>query len=269
MGKQGVIMTDNNKNQATHDSSSNDQEISNVMNNGNTDTTLLTTKKNALLLTAFAAVCTFFVALTHLLTKPVIEHQKQQNVLQKLTQVLDASRFDNNPLYNCTIVTDSQLTGSDKPVTVYRATKDNQPYAIIFQSQTPNGYNGKINMITAVDKNGVVQGVRTLEHQETPGLGDKIELAKSDWILSFANKVVKSDNDPKWFIKKDGGQFDQFTGATITPRAIVNQLRTSIYYATSEFENLYAAPNDCQAEAPSIPTASESLEPSIDDEVDS
>lgn len=237
--------------------------------NVSANTTLLTTKKNALLLTAFAAVCTFFVALTHLLTKPVIEQQKQQNVLNKLTQVLDKSRFDNNPLYNCTIVNDSQLTGTDKAVTVYRATKENKPYAVIFQSQTPNGYNGKINMIAAVDAKGIVQGVRTLEHQETPGLGDKIELSKSDWVLSFNDKKIQSDTDPKWFIKKDGGQFDQFTGATITPRAIVNQLRVSTYYASTEFQNLFDAPNDCAIEAPAIPEASEELAPTIDEKVDS
>lgn len=220
--------------------------MSDTSPNPNNRVTLLTTRKNALLLTAFAAVCTLFVALTHLLTKPVIEHQKQQNVLNKLTQVLDQSKFDNNPLFNCTEITDFELTGQSSPVTVYRATLDSAPYAVVFQTQTNNGYNGKITMMVAVDKNGTVQGVRTLEHQETPGLGDKIELAKSNWILEFAGKAVESDADPKWYIKKDGGQFDQFTGATITPRAIVNQLRGSIYRATQSFDALFSAPNQCE-----------------------
>lgn len=214
--------------------------------NPNNRVTLLTTRKNALLLTAFAAVCTLFVALTHLLTKPVIEQQKQQNVLNKLTQVLDDNKFNNNPLFNCTEVTDTALSGDNNPITVYRATLDDTPYAIVFQTQTNNGYNGKITMMVALDQSGTVQGVRTLEHQETPGLGDKIELSKSDWILAFAGKEVESEKDPQWFIKKDGGQFDQFTGATITPRAMVNQLRTSIYQATLSFDAIFSAPNECE-----------------------
>lgn len=217
--------------------------------NPNSRVTLLTTRKNALLLTAFAAVCTLFVALTHLLTKPVIEQQKQQNVLNKLTQVLDESKFDNNPLFNCTKLTDFELSGQKTPVTVYRATLENEPYAVVYQTQTSNGYNGKITMMVAVDQSGVVQGVRTLEHQETPGLGDKIELSKSNWILEFAGNKVESAKDPNWFIKKDGGQFDQFTGATITPRAMVNQLRTSIYHATQRFDALFSAPNQCDVAA--------------------
>lgn len=218
------------------------------------NTTALTTKKNALLLTAFAAVCTLFVALTHLITKPVIEQQKQQNILNKLTEVLDSDKFDNNPLQNCSIVTNSSITGTDKSVTVYRATKQGQPYALIFQTETAKGYNGKIVMMAAIDQEGIVQGVRTLEHQETPGLGDKIELAKSDWVLSFAGREVQSIDDSKWYIKKDGGQFDQFTGATITPRAIVNQLRTSIYHSQMAFEQIFNAANDCQVVTPESDT---------------
>lgn len=211
--------------------------------------TLLASKKNALLLAAFATVCTLMVSLTYVLTKPVIERQQKQQTFNMVTQVLSAERFDNNPLDNCAMVQNAAITGVDTPVPVYRATKDKQAYALIFQTETKQGYNGLIKLIVAVDAQGKVQGVRTLSHQETPGLGDKIELAKSNWVLDFNSKQVNDGNDPKWFVKKDGGDFDQFTGATITPRAIVNQLRTSINSANQAFIEIFAMPNRCTTSA--------------------
>ncbi|MEN2900984.1 Ion-translocating oxidoreductase complex subunit G [Mannheimia haemolytica] len=67
-----------------------------------------------------------------------------------------------------------------------------------------------------IEPNGNILGVRTLEHKETPGLGDKIETRVSDWILSFTNQLFSLENEADWNVKKDGGKFDQFTGATIT-----------------------------------------------------
>lgn len=206
-------------------------------------------KKNAFLLAAFASVCTLLVSVTYVMTAPIIAHQSQLQLLSKLKQVASGDKFDNNPLQNCTISTDKNLIGSLGQSTVYRLAKGDAPYAIVFQTATDLGYNGKITLLTAIDNKGVVQGVRTLAHQETPGLGDKIDLAKSDWILSFNGKQITSAKDSTWFVKKDGGHFDQFTGATITPRAVVNQLRVSLNYAKDNFETLYAAPNECQEPA--------------------
>lgn len=211
-----------------------------------TDITLLASKKNALLLAAFATVCTLMVSLTYVLTKPVIDRQEKLQTFAKVTQVLQANAFDNNPLDNCVYIQDMNITGSDKSLPIYRATKNGQPYALIYQTETKQGYNGQIKLIAAVDTTGTVQGVRTLTHQETPGLGDKIELAKNDWILSFNGKQVNGIEDPHWFVKKDGGDFDQFTGATITPRAVVNQIRTSVVTINEQFAQLFDLPNACQ-----------------------
>jgi len=211
------------------------------------------TKLNALLLTAFASVCTLLVALTNLWTAPIIEQQKQLDVLNKLKQVLVAGKFDNNPLHHCSILKDKSISGTEAPIKIYRATFDKQPYALIFQTRTQQGYNGLIELMVAIDHQGEVQGVRTLSHQETPGLGDKIELAKSDWILSFNEKQVLNEDDSRWFVKKDGGDFDQFTGATITPRAIVNQLRTSIIAVNGQFDRLFEAANDCMVNSADMP----------------
>ncbi|NVK25013.1 MAG: electron transport complex subunit RsxG [Gammaproteobacteria bacterium] len=208
--------------------------------------TLLASKKNALLLGAFAAVCTALVSITYVLTADTIAKQEQQQTLTKITEVLDPAKFDNNPLENCVLVSLPEITGSETKLPVYRATLQQQSYALVFQTQTSKGYNGLIKVIAATDKHGVVQGTRVLSHKETPGLGDKIDLEKSDWILSLTDKQVRDIKDPKWFVKKDGGDFDQFTGATITPRAVVNQVRTSTYRMTEQFSQIFEMPNDCE-----------------------
>lgn len=214
--------------------------------NMSTDITLLASKKNALLLAGFATACTLMVSLTYVLTKPIIERQEKQQTFAKVTQVLNADLFDNNPLDNCVYINDSNISGVAESQPIYRATKNGQPYALVYQTETKQGYNGQIKLIAAIDVTGAVQGVRTLTHQETPGLGDKIELEKDDWVLSFNDKQVAGLDDPHWFVKKDGGDFDQFTGATITPRAVVNQLRTSIVTVQEQFDDIFSLPNACQ-----------------------
>ena len=87
-----------------------------------------------------------------------------------------------------------------------------------------------------------------LSHTETPGLGDKIDLRVDDWILSFSGKTLESADDPRWAVKKDGGQFDQFTGATITPRAVVNATRKAVFYLNQNWQSLFDAPANCPIE---------------------
>lgn len=212
-----------------------------------TEITLLASKKNALLLGAFATACTLMVSLTYVLTKPVIERQEKLQTFAKVTQVLKTNNFDNNPLDNCVYLQDANISGIDESLPIYRATKNGEPYALIYQTETKQGYNGQIKLIAAVNNSGAVQGVRTLTHQETPGLGDKIELEKDDWVLTFNDKQVNGLEDPHWLVKKDGGDFDQFTGATITPRAVVNQLRTSVVHISEQFDKIFSLPNACQA----------------------
>lgn len=231
-----------------------------------TDITLLASKKNALLLGAFASVCTAIVSITYVLTADTIARQEQQQTLAKITEVLNPKRFDNNPLENCVMVSAPDITGSEEVTPIYRATLQNEPYALVFQTQTKKGYNGLIKLIAAVDAESNVQGVRTLNHKETPGLGDKIELKKSDWILTLTDKTIRDANDKKWFVKKDGGDFDQFTGATITPRALINQIRLSGFEAHQQFSALFDLPNDCAL--PVASSSSESVDPQLTSETD-
>lgn len=114
---------------------------------------------------------------------------------------------------------------------MYIARQDDRPVAAILEATAPDGYSGAIQLLVGVDFNGTVLGTRVTEHHETPGLGDKIELRLSDWITHFSGKTISAENDLHWAVKKDGGDFDQFTGATITPRAVVNAVKRAGLYA--------------------------------------
>jgi len=114
---------------------------------------------------------------------------------------------------------------------VYIARQDDNPVAAVIEATAPDGYSGVIQLLVGADFNGTVLGTRVTEHHETPGLGDKIELRISDWITRFSGKKIDGANDTHWAVKKDGGDFDQFTGATITPRAVVNAVKRAGLYA--------------------------------------
>ncbi len=199
--------------------------------------------KNGIILAIFAIVTTGLVTLTHSLTASEIKLQEKKELLKTLEQVLPPETYNNQLYLDCTKIKATFLGKSIQ--TVYRARKDGKPVALILESTAPDGYSGNIELLTAVYLNGTVAGVRVLKHKETPGLGDKVELSKSDWILSFENKQVKSTKDMRWAVTKDNGMFDQFTGATITPRAVISAVKRTSIYAKNEFRLLFDAPNLC------------------------
>lgn len=199
-------------------------------------------EKNAQLLALFAIACTALIALVDFLTKDKIIEQEQQQLIKTLSSIIDPSMHDNSMTQTCIIVEDEQL--GTAPQKAYLATNKGTPVAAAITSTAPDGYNGNIFLLIAINIDGSVSGVRTIKHQETPGLGDKIELRKSQWILDFSNKKILEENDNRWAVAKDGGMFDQFTGATITPRAVVNAVkRTTIYFNQHKTKLFNTAPN--------------------------
>ncbi|QLK61057.1 electron transport complex subunit RsxG [Enterobacteriaceae bacterium Kacie_13] len=193
---------------------------------------LATMRRHGLILAFFGALMTGMTAIVNLLTKPTIEHQAQLQQKTLFDQVIPASIYDNNLQDECYNVTDESL-GTATPHRMYLARKAGQPVAAVVETTAPDGYSGAIQLLVAADFNGKVYGSRVLEQHETPGLGDKIEVRISDWIKHFANQTVNGVNDPRWAVKKDGGMFDQFTGATITPRAVVRSVkRTALFIGT-------------------------------------
>jgi electron transport complex protein RnfG len=205
--------------------------------------------KNGLILAVFAIVTTGLIALTYFGTKDRIDLQQQQKLLSILNAVIDESSYDNAIQLDCALVTSVELLGSNQPQHIYRATKQGQAVAAAIETTAPDGYSGKIKIVVGLTSSqaglATVTGVRVLEHKETPGLGDKIDLRISNWIMDFDKQVYSADIAANWAVKKDGGQFDQFTGATITPRAVVNAVKLSVEYYLDEQAAIFNAANAC------------------------
>lgn len=205
-------------------------------------------KKNSQILAIFAIICTAIVGLVNELTKDEIKAQEQLQLLNTLHSIIEPNRYDNDITRDCVSLSSPLLGNStnDKKIqTAYIARQNNQAIAIAMTSTAPDGYNGNIELIIAINMNDTVSGVRVLKHQETPGLGDKVELRKSNWINSFTGKKLLSENDNRWAVTKDNGIFDQFTGATITPRAVVKAVRKTLLYFKDNKHSLLTRPNIC------------------------
>ena len=201
-------------------------------------------KKNGLVLAIFACASTGLVAVTHYLTKDQIKQQEQAQLLSVLNQVIPHDLHDNELFSSCTLVQTEEL-GTEQAMPAYIAKINGEPSAIAIEAIAPDGYNGAIKVIVGMKIDGTILGTRVLSHQETPGLGDKIDLRVSDWILSFAGKQVTDSNLDRWKVRKDGGDFDQFTGATITPRAVVKSVKQAVQYVNQNNQALLAQPLNC------------------------
>lgn len=186
-------------------------------------------RKHGITLALFAAGSTGLTAAINELTKSTIEDQAALQQKALFDQVMPANLYNNDLLKNCYLVNAPEL--GQGPHKVWIAQNQESPVAAVMEATAPDGYSGAIHLLVAADFKGTVLGTRVTEHHETPGLGDKIELRISDWITLFAGKVIHGQNDSGWAVKKDGGDFDQFTGATITPRAVVNAVKRAGLYA--------------------------------------
>lgn len=176
------------------------------------------------------------------LTDPLVAEAERTNLLNTFNQVMPPELYNNDPLSDTLLLTDPNLLsvlGTQDPVLVYRARKDGKPAGLLLTTTAPNGYTGNITLLMGVLADNRIAGVRVLKHRETPGLGDKIEVNKDRWILGFNGRSVRNEHDPQWAVKKDGGEFDQFTGATITPRAVVAQVKRTLLLVAEQSEFLY------------------------------
>jgi electron transport complex protein RnfG len=196
---------------------------------------------SALLLGLFAVVGTFMVAFTAENTAERIARNEREALLENLHALVPPQRHTND-IFEDRITVQSPLLGTAAPVPVYRARKDGEPVAAVLSPVAPEGYSGDIRLLVAINYDGTLAGVRVLSHRETPGLGDKIEASRSDWILGFKGKSLANPQPNKWAVEKDGGVFDQFTGATITPRAVVSGVYNTLRYFKQHRDELFAEP---------------------------
>lgn len=190
---------------------------------------LKTMRKHSITLALFAASTTGLTAVINELTKPTIDQQAELQQKTLFDQVLPPSMYNNNLPQSCYRVRAPALGKGEQRL--YIARQGDTPVAVVMETTAPDGYSGAIRLLVGADFSGTILGTRVTGHHETPGLGDKIEPRLSDWITRFSGKTISGENDSRWAVKKDGGDFDQFTGATITPRAVVNAVKRAGLYA--------------------------------------
>ena len=188
--------------------------------------------KHAVVLGGFSLAATFLLAVAYGLTKAPIEQSALEDLRHSLEQVIPSSIHDNNPAADTV-----QLKLDGRSLLVYQARKAGHVTGVAFETSR-KGYSGDIRLLLGIDENGKLLGVRVLQHTETPGLGDKIEVTRTDWITRFTGLSLDNPPEAKWAVKKDGGPFDQFSGATITPRAVVNGIRDGLRLFTANRTSL-------------------------------
>lgn len=178
----------------------------------------------------FAVAGTTLVALTEYSSSDAIAENERQLLLRNLHALLSPDELDNDIATDTRRLPADRLLGTDGDTLAYRARRGGEPVAVVINSIAPNGYNGRIHLLVGVYVDGSLAGVRVVKHAETPGLGDAIEIRKSSWIKDFDGKSLANPDAGGWQVKRDGGEFDQFTGATITPRAIVKAVHNTLLY---------------------------------------
>ncbi len=196
---------------------------------------------HALLLGGIALVAAFFLIIGHLATRQSIALRQHEDLVRSLRMVVPARLHDNELSRDFVIVPDENgKKGGGDGRKVYLSRKKGRVTAVAFEKYV-NAY-ARLHLIMGVDASGEILGVRVLEHQETPGLGDAIEVRKSDWIKGFDGLSLSNTPRRKWGVKKDGGMFDQFSGATITPRAVVKAVREGLLFFQRHKAQLLSAP---------------------------
>ena len=192
------------------------------------------------LLAVFAAVGSGLISGVYEQTKEPIAAAERAAEAKQLLEIFPRDSHDNE------LIDDGLAVDAEDPLlalrergTGYRARRNNEVTGIILPATARDGYSGDIRLLVGIDRGGAVAGVRVLSHRETPGLGDKIELKKSDWVLSFDHKTLADPAPDRWAVIKDGGDFDAFTGATVTPRAVVAAVKSAMEYSQNNRSALF------------------------------
>jgi len=187
----------------------------------------------------FAVAGTTLVAVTEFTTAEAIVENERQVLLRNLYALLPPARLDNDIASDTLQLPAAALLGTELTTTAYRARRLGEPVAVIFNCIAPDGYNGKVHLLVGVNIDGSLAGVRVIKHAETPGLGDGIEIRKSPWITGFDGRSLDNTDTAGWRVRRDGGEFDQLTGATITPRAIVAAVRKTLLYYRQNVDMIF------------------------------
>lgn len=202
----------------------------------------------ALVLLVFTVLFTGLMAGAYLTTRPVIEASALAEKLRLVTEVLPATEFDNAPLEDFVEVPPLEALGSKGPTRIYRARRAGRPAGLIFEAATEHGYSGTVRLLLALRADGRLAGVRVIEHRETPGLGDYIDIRKDKrkadpWVRQFDDRAFDPAAAGDWRVKKDGGAIDARAGATISARAVTDAVAKALAFAVPQRDALFAAPH--------------------------
>lgn len=203
---------------------------------------------SGIVLAVVAAVCTALVAVTHRMTAPRIAENQKAHLEQSLRPALADLFYDNDLSESTLLLPPPHELPGNETATIYRLYSEERPVAAAFVVSARGGYSGPIRLLVAVEYSGELTGVQVLEHNETPGIGDLIEPSRSDWLTQFVGASLEEPPRDRWAIRRDGGVFDQFTGASITPRAVVRAVKETLLYYEANREKVFEAPGQVEAE---------------------
>ena len=195
-------------------------------------------------LAVFALCASILLGFADLATRDVIQLRLAEDLKANLQEVVPADYYDNDLLADHITLPSAEANLGAAETIIYLAKKQGEVNAVCFKFIAPDGYAGPISLVMGVDKKGEILGVRVISHVETPGLGDKIEITKSKWVLNFNGKSLDNLSIAQWAVKKDGGVFDQFAGATITPRKVVQAIKRGLdFYQSNRLQLLGLQPS--------------------------
>jgi electron transport complex protein RnfG len=197
--------------------------------------------RSAAILALYALVFTALMAFAHQITLPRILASIQEGRMRLIDEVLPRPMYDN-------ILLDDAVTVSGTPVTqVWRARQQGRPVALVFETVAPDGYGGRIELVAALGSDGTLNGVRVTAHHETPGLGDYIDPRKDHdkarpWITRVSGMKAASSPPEQWAVRKDGGDIDYHTGATVSARAVTRATGAAVKWIAAHADALFNAP---------------------------
>lgn len=195
--------------------------------------------KTAMVMIAFTIAGTLSLAVIHQTTEAPISKAEAAVRMALFAQILVPELHDNDLLQDEIKLPAGGDLGNRDETSIYRARLKDKPTAVILEATAPDGYSGDIKLLVAIKAGGEIAGVRVLTHKETPGLGDYIDISHSEWIKQFDGQSLVKRNDEAWFVKKDGGQFDFTTGATITPRAVVKAVHKVLKFYSKNQQAIF------------------------------
>jgi electron transport complex protein RnfG len=186
--------------------------------------------KTGITLALIAAICTLLVAATYQATHERIAANEKALLEQSLQPALSGVFYDSGVSESRIVIQPPHDLPGNDPAVIYRVFAEDQPVAALMVVTARDGFSGPIRILIGLEYDGAISGVRILQHRETPGLGDKIESSRSDWVYQFDGRSIGDPLVTGWAIKEDGGEFDQLTGASITPRAVIKAIRDTLLY---------------------------------------